>query len=121
LRDVHEAKIELKREEDAVAIKHLLRVNFRKYPFGFGRLKKALAEARDISYNGALKKPTYKQLLNEAETAHQADDAGPDFSDPKLVLKWLEETEIARQRESAAKVKATARSIADRIGAGESL
>lgn len=122
LRDVHQAKTKLKTNKDAAALRKIRETKFHEYPFNYDRLKKALAEARDLNYNTVLKKPTYDLLLQEGDASsdHGEHMAFPSFEDGQSVRRWLAEKDVAAEERRARRVKATARLMADRIGAGES-
>lgn len=92
LRDVHDTKKELKCIEDAAALKYLIEHNFKKYPYSYDRLKKALGEARNPNFNLLLSRPTDEPLHGDS-----------------YVIRDVTLT------------KAAARVIADRIGAGDVL
>lgn len=124
LRDVHEMKIRGSRT-DAEALRQIKATKGKKYNnVSPVRLKKALAEARNPTFNTALSKPVYEALMAEPEPSLKPSDVPLAKLDAKSLLQRIADrraAEAKRPREEDAKLKRIARQIADRIGAGEAV
>jgi len=76
LRDVHQAKRRFSLTEDASALRKIMEIKGKKYrQVSFGRMKKALGEARNPKYNGSLMKPVYNALAAKLDARLQSDSA----------------------------------------------